>query len=79
MITAFHQPIHPITEPQKPTPAAYAVAECCAALAVSRSGYYDHLAKPDRPRHQYDEVLAGQIETLVPRQPQDLRRTTHLA
>ena len=26
MITAFHEPI---TEPQKPTPAAYAVAECC--------------------------------------------------
>lgn len=60
MISAFH---HPFPEPQGTTAPAYAIAECCEALAVSRSGYYDHLAKPDRTRHQCDEVLAHQIET----------------
>jgi putative transposase len=59
MITTFHQPA---PESQKPAALAYAIAECCEALSVSRSGYYDHLAKPARPRHQSDEVLAGQIE-----------------
>lgn len=60
MITAFH---HPAGEPQRPVTPAFAIAECCDALRVSRSGYYDHLAKPERTRHQHDEVLAHQIET----------------
>jgi len=60
MITAFH---HPSPEPPRNAAPAYAIAECCEALAVSRSGYYDHLAKPERTHHQHDEVLAAQIET----------------
>ncbi len=43
---------HPIAEPQTPDPVAYCIAECCEALEVSRSGYYDHLAKPERLRRQ---------------------------
>jgi len=50
-------------EPQKPTATTYAISGCCEALAVSRSGYSDHPAKPQRPRHQDDETLANEIET----------------
>jgi putative transposase len=57
MITSFHQAIAESSSP------SYAISECCDALAVSRSGYYDHLAKPQRPRQQRDAVLADQIET----------------
>jgi transposase InsO family protein len=60
MISIIH---HPIAEPQTPDPVAYSIAECCEALEVSRSGYYDHLAKPERPRNQQDEALADQIQT----------------
>ena len=59
MIASFHLPA---PDPLQPALHAYGIAECCEALDVSRSGYYDHLAKPDRPRHRRDELLAGQIE-----------------
>jgi len=39
----------------------YSTKELCAALGVSRAGFYGHLQKPARPRRQEDQRLAGQI------------------
>ena len=39
----------------------YPLSTLCAALGVSRSGYYAWRARPPSPRQQADEVLAGQI------------------
>jgi putative transposase len=38
------------------------VSECCQALNVSRSGFYDHLSKPERPRALADQQLAEEVQ-----------------
>jgi transposase InsO family protein len=52
------------TQSQSPTqpPAPPSINECCEAYGVSRSGYYDHLKKPARPRVRQDEAIATEIE-----------------
>ena len=72
MITAFHQC-------GEDPAAAYGIGECCQALEVSRSGYYDHQRKPDRPRRRQDESLAEGIEAefTASRQTYGSRRIRH--
>ena len=72
MITAFHQS-------GEDPPATYGIGECCQALEVSRSGYYDHQRKPERPRRREDEVLADgiEVEFTASRQTYGSRRIRH--
>jgi len=72
MITAFHQ------SGDDPS-AAYGIGECCQALAVSRSGYYGHQRKPERPRRRQDEALADgiEVEFTASRQTYGSRRIRH--
>lgn len=72
MITAFQQ------SGEDPC-VAYGIGECCQALEVSRSGYYGHQRKLERPRRRQDEALAGQIETefTASRQTYGSRRIVH--
>src|SRR5690242_13047021 len=39
----------------------YSLDELCAAFGVSRSGYYAHLHKSERPRRTEDRQLCAQI------------------
>lgn len=39
----------------------FTIEELCQALEVSRSGFYDHLNKSQRPRRQQDETLTREI------------------
>ena len=73
MITSLHQSTGADGTP------AFAIRECCEALSLSRSGYYGHVAKAQRPRHQADAVLAAQIEThfAASRQTYGSRRVRH--
>lgn len=43
---------------------AFAVHEVCEALGISRSGFYAHQHKDQRPRRQQDRVLTDQIRNL---------------
>jgi putative transposase len=43
---------------------AFAVHEVCETLGVSRSGFYAHQHKDQRPRRQQDRVLTGQIRNI---------------
>lgn len=72
MIAAFHQC-------GEDPAAAYGIGECCQALEVSRSGYYAHQRKPERPRRRQDEVLASGIEAefIASRQTYGSRRIRH--
>ena len=72
MITAFHQI-------QADPAAAYGIGECGQALAVSRSGYYAHPRKPERPRRRQDGVLADgiEVEFTASRQTYGRRRIRH--
>jgi putative transposase len=38
------------------------INDLCEAFDVSRSGYYDHLHKSERPRAQQDQILAAEVE-----------------
>ena len=62
------------------------VAAWCRALEVSRSGYYDHLGKAQRPRRQEDVRLAEVVQDCfqasrqtygTPRLREDLRELGH--
>jgi transposase InsO family protein len=39
----------------------FTMKELCRTLEVSRSGFYDHLTKPSRPRRVQDAVLATEL------------------
>jgi putative transposase len=39
----------------------HSIAAMCQTLAVSRSGYYDHAHKAQRPRRQQDQVIATKL------------------
>lgn len=39
----------------------YSTAEICEALQVSRSGFYAHGHKPERPRRQQDQILIDEV------------------
>jgi putative transposase len=64
----------------------FTLQELCQALEISRSGYYDHLGKAQRPRHQQDAVLAVEVRDAfeqsrhtygTPRLRHDLRDRGH--
>lgn len=52
------------TEPGQQSSQKVSVQELCALFEVSRSGYYDHLCKAERPRRQQDLQLGRQMEAV---------------
>lgn len=61
------------------TEAPWSILECTQALEVSRSGYYGHLAKAERPRNRQDQALGAEIEAEfeASRQTYGSRRIVH--